>query len=259
MPRVARYKSNSKIYHVMLRGVNKQRIFLDNQDRKMFMQILLKSKEKYKYSIYAYALMNNHIHLELMDNDIMSKIVHYISSTYAMYFNYKYNRVGHLFQDRYKSKPVENERYLITLLRYIHQNPEKAGIELVDKYKWSSYKDYIEGWKNIVDIDYIFNIIDKDRENAIRKFIDINKKAVKLESKEILEFEMKTKLEDNELKEIIIKLIGNEDIDNFSKFNIKEKERIIKKLKEIKGTNATQIAKILKDNERCIERIYKKK
>lgn len=258
MPRVARHKSSSKIYHVMLRGVNKQKIFLDNQDRKMFIKILLKSKEKYKYSIYAYILMNNHIHLELMDNDIMSNIVHYISSTYAMYFNYKYSRVGHLFQDRYKSKPVENENYLITLLRYIHQNPQKAGIGLVDKYKWSSYKDYIEGWKNIVDIDYIFDIIDKNREKAIQKFIYINKKVVKLESKEILEFEMKAKLEDSELKDIITNLIGNEDMKNFSKFNIKEKEKIIKKLKEIKGTNATQISKILKDNERCIERIYRK-
>ena len=243
----------------MMRGVNKQNIFLDNQDCKMFMKIILKSKEKFKYSIYAYVLMKNHVHMEIMDNDIMSKIIHYIASSYAMYFNNKYNRVGHLFQDRYKSKPVENEEYLLTLMRYIHQNPEKAGICITKNYQWSSYKDYNEGWKNIVDIDYILDIINSNRKKALIEFEKINNQTVKLNSKDILEFEMKTKLSDNELNQVITEIIGKDILKNFYKFNKVEKEKIIKKLKNIKGTSAAQIARILKVEERSIERMYNNK
>ena len=257
MARLPRVKSSLKIYHIMIRGVNKQDIFLDNQDRKVFMKCILKSKEKFEYSIYSYVLMKNHVHLEIMDNDVMSKIIHYIASSYAMYFNNKYNRVGHLFQDRYKSKPVENEKYLLTLMRYIHQNPEKAGISLTQNYQWSSYKDYIEGWKDIVEIDYILDIISSDRKKALLEFEKINNQTVKLDSKEILEFEIKTKLSDDELKQVITEIIGKNILKNFCKFNKIEKEKIIKNLESIKGTSAAQIARILKTEERNIERIYK--
>ena len=93
MARLPRVKSSLKIYHIMMRGVNKQDIFLDNQDRKVFMKCILKSKEKFEYSIYSYVLMKNHVHLEIMDNDVMSKIIHYIASSYAMYFKNNYNIV----------------------------------------------------------------------------------------------------------------------------------------------------------------------
>ena len=187
----------------------------------------------------------------------MSKIIHYIASSYAMYFNNKYNRVGHLFQDRYKSKPVENEKYLLTLMRYIHQNPEKAGISLTQNYQWSSYKDYIEGWKDIVEIDYILDIISSDRKKSLLEFKKINNQTVKLDSKEILEFAIKTKLSDDELKQVITEIIGKNILKNFCKFNKIEKEKIIKNLESIKGTSAAQIARILKTEERNIERIYK--
>lgn len=259
MARSSRTKSSSKTYHIMIRGVNKQAIFLDEQDNKMFINILLKSKEKFAYSIYAYVLMKNHVHLEIMDNDMMSKIIHFISSSYAMYFNSKYDRVGHLFQDRYKSKPIENQRYLLTLLRYIHQNPEKAGICATDKYRWSSYKNYINGWNKIVDIDYILNLIDNNNEKAIGEFERLNNSIVKLESKDILEFEMRNKLKDNELEKIIMEIIGKREFKDFSKYNKTEKEKIINKLKDIKGTNATQIAKVLNTNKKTMIRIFNNK
>ena len=164
----------------MIRGVNKQEIFFDDQDKIVFINLLTKAKEKYSFSLFAYVLMNNHVEIEIKDNEnCISKIIQSVATSYAIYFNEKYDRVGHLFQNRFKSKPVENNNYLINLVRYIHQNPEKAKIELTEKYKWSSYFDYINMRKKIVDIEYVYDLIDKDRKKAILEFKEIHKKIIK--------------------------------------------------------------------------------
>ena len=117
MPRASRVLSETQVYHIMIRGVNKQEIFLDNDDKAVFISLLKKVKEKFDFNIYAYVLMNNHIHLEIKDNEnCISKIIHKLTTSYALYFNNKYDRVGHLFQDRFRSNPVENDRYLLNLV-----------------------------------------------------------------------------------------------------------------------------------------------
>lgn len=129
MPRLPRSenKNETKVYHIIIRGVNKQDIFIDNQDKSKFLQELKLSKQEYNYSIYAYVLMTNHVHLVIFDkNDSLSAIMHKLCTKYAMYFNKKYNRVGHVFQNRFKSIGVDTEEYLKHLVRYIHNNPQKG-------------------------------------------------------------------------------------------------------------------------------------
>ena len=95
-------------------------------------------------TFYAYCLMSNHVHLLIKTHheDIGATIKH-LAVVYAMYFNHKYSRAGHLFQDRFKSEPVNDMAYFVTLLRYIHQNPLKAGIvQSVSEYPWSSWGEY---------------------------------------------------------------------------------------------------------------------
>ncbi len=138
MPRSARMKSKTGIYHVMLRGINRQDIFEDEEDyMKMLscLEGLVKRRDENGQlqpplcTIYAYCLMSNHIHLLVRERDNnLSEIVKRIGVVYAYYFNKKYGRYGHLFQDRFKSESVETSAYFLTLLRYIHQNPLKAGI-----------------------------------------------------------------------------------------------------------------------------------
>ena len=129
MPRSPRIKAFSKVYHVILRGNSKQDIFLDEQDYKKFKKEIYNTKEKYQYELYSYCLMTNHIHLIIYDkNEKLSKLMQSLAVSYSSYWNKKYERVGHLFQNRFISKEVESAEYLKNLCRYIHQNPYKAGI-----------------------------------------------------------------------------------------------------------------------------------
>lgn len=148
MPRMARKESSTKVYHVILRGNDKQDIFFDEQDYKKFIEELKNTKEKYGYELYAYCLMTNHVHLVIYDkNNMLSKIMQSLEVAYSAYFSKKYEKTGHLFQNRFLSKVVEAREYLMQVCRYVHQNPVKAKISTVDKYKWSSFKEYLYGEK----------------------------------------------------------------------------------------------------------------
>ena len=154
MPRQSREKSDTGIYHVMLRGINRQDIFEDEEDyRKMilFLRGLVERTDdnglriQPSCLIYSYCLMSNHLHLLVKEKDEgVSEAVKRIGILYAQYFNRKYERNGHLFQDRFRSEPVNSMEYFVTLIRYIHQNPVKAGlVDHVSEYPWSSWSEYV--------------------------------------------------------------------------------------------------------------------
>jgi len=148
LPRISRRKSQSDVYHCILRGINKQDIFFEEKDYLKFQDIIRKTKETYLYQLYSYVLMPNHIHLEIKDkNQKLSQTMHSIETSYANYFNRKYERKGHVFENRFQSKNVENDFYRFNLVRYIHQNPLKAGISKMEQYQWSSYFEYFRNEK----------------------------------------------------------------------------------------------------------------
>ena len=129
MPRKARIESKSGIYHIMLRGINRQQIFEDDEDFEKFLWVMKDVKQLSRFKLYGYCLMGNHIHLLLKpENEPLELIFRRIGSKYVYWYNLKYQRTGHLFQDRFKSEPVNDEKYLMTVLRYIHQNPTKAKL-----------------------------------------------------------------------------------------------------------------------------------
>lgn len=129
MPRGARLRSSLGIYHVMTRGINKTNIFNDDMDRKVFMKYLLEFKNEYDIKVLAYCLMSNHVHILLKDeHDNISNAMKSINIKYSQYFNKRYERCGHLFQNRYKSEIVESLSYLVNVIDYIHYNPKKAGM-----------------------------------------------------------------------------------------------------------------------------------
>jgi len=160
MPRAARTKSSTGIYHVMLRGINRQRVFEDSEDNEKYLQTIADCKPICGFELYAYCLMGNHVHLLLKEGtESLEQIFKRIGSRYVYWYNWKYDRCGHLFQDRFKSEAIENDGYFLTVLRYIHQNPVKAGIsESVSEHEWSSYNNYIQ--KNgIVDYEFALDLI----------------------------------------------------------------------------------------------------
>lgn len=153
MPRQPRTESGTGIFHVMMRGINHQNIFEDEEDNYQFINTLDRMRVRYddegnpcgsNCTYYAYCLMSNHFHLLIRERDEkVGDTVKRIASSYVYYYNRKYGRDGHLFKERFKSEPVNDMAYFTTLLRYIHQNPLKAGIvEKVKDYGFSSWGEY---------------------------------------------------------------------------------------------------------------------
>lgn len=144
MPRAARQKSSTDIYHVILRGINRQRIFEEDEDYRMFLRTLQNCREQSAFSLYAWCLMPNHIHLLLKEGrDPLSNVFRRIGAGFVKTYNRKYNRTGHLFEDRYLSEAVEYDSYFLTVMRYIHLNPVKAGLcQSPEAYPYSSYSRF---------------------------------------------------------------------------------------------------------------------
>ncbi|MCR4656580.1 MAG: transposase [Lachnospiraceae bacterium] len=138
MSRQARLISQSGIYHVIQRGADRRIIFSDNYDCMEFLKILRKTKQETDFALYAYCLMSNHFHFLIKQNsDSLELIFKKISCSYVYYYNKKYELHGHLFQDRFKSEPVDCNEYFLDVLRYICQNPVKAGLcSVPDDYIW---------------------------------------------------------------------------------------------------------------------------
>ena len=237
MPRLPRQKSESGIYHIMLRGINQQVIFEDNEDYIKFVEILQKYKAVSGYKVFAYCLMSNHIHMlvkvEQEDLDLLMKR---IEGSYVYWYNWKYYRRGHLFQDRFKSEPVEDDSYFLTVLRYIHQNPLKAGIvKKIDDYQFSSYNDYMNEINDVVDIDFVFSLMDKDNLVAFNNeknddvCLDVDDK--------------KFRLSDNDARKIIKRISKCSNSVEFGLLELKQRNQYIRRLKE-KGLSIRQISRL---------------
>ena len=160
MSRQPRQESPSGFYHVMQRGVGKQIIFEEDFDYKVFLSYLSKLKDKYDVNIIAYCLMDNHVHLLLQsaNSNVVSQFIQRISSSYARYYNNRYEHSGHVFQNRYKCKIIDSDQYLFACVRYIHNNPSSAGISSRESYRWSSYIEYVLG-KGICERKVLLSMI----------------------------------------------------------------------------------------------------
>ena len=144
MPRCARRVAESGYYHVMLRGNGKQVIFYDDLDRREFLRALGDAAVSGGLSLVAWCLMNNHVHLLLIDEEgHLSQAVHDLATRYAGYLNRRTGHVGSVFDGRFRSVPVESDEQLLAAVLYIHENPVKAGIWPGLDYPWSSYREYV--------------------------------------------------------------------------------------------------------------------
>lgn len=144
MPRPPRIHYPGAVYHVMARGVDGRQIFIDDRDRRDFLRIILALRSETQFSILAYCLMGNHFHFAArVGSTPLSHIIQRLLTKYVLGFNQRHDREGHLFQARYKAALCLNDAYLITLIRYIHMNPVRAGLtKAPEDWPWSSYSEY---------------------------------------------------------------------------------------------------------------------
>ena len=255
MPRYARIKSQTQIYHIMLRGNNRENIFIDEEDKTKIIDLLGDKKKAEEYFLYAYCVMDNHIHLIIKeDKEPIAKIVKRIAASYSYYFNKKYKRIGHVFQERFKSETIEDESYLLAAIRYVHQNPIKPGIGTVAGYKWSSYRDYIGEGRKLTDTEAILGILSNSHEKALIEFVRFNHELIEgafldvCEEKEIDQLNV-TEYINRYLAE---KGMGIDDLRNIANKSLRED--LVKLLMEKSNLSLRGIATILGMNREMIRR-----
>ena len=154
-----RKECESEIYHVISRGTGRQLVFEDNEDRNFFIDLLVRYAGKASVEIYAWCLMGNHIHLLLhAPMARISECMKRLCGQYAQRFNTRHGRVGHLFQARFRSEPVADDPYLITVVSYIHYNPQRSNLASQETYRWSSYGEYFTNVPNVCKIDFALSL-----------------------------------------------------------------------------------------------------
>lgn len=246
MPRCARIKTKNSIYHIIVRSISEVMLFKERNDKAEYISIIKKYQNLFGFKIYAYCLMDNHAHFIIYSNGTdISKIMHNVNFSYAQKFNCKYNRHGHLFQDRFKSKIVNNEKYLLALTAYIHNNPRdmEEYKNSPENYEFSSMSSFLDGKRdenNILDLIYVNGLLNKNKFRNKRIYRDLLRYEIK--SGNAIEYEFqsdkflynsgkKSKFGDLKLEELITHiafLINTDPLILKLKYNRKlTKKRII--------------------------------
>ena len=237
MARKPRIHYPGALYHVMVRGNNGENVLCEEIHKKKYLDIIALYKEKMGFMLYAYCIMDNHVHLLIEVADIpLSQIMQRIQQVYTQWFNRKYNRSGHVFQQRYKALLCDKENYLFQLIRYIHNNPAKASFEEGIEYKWSSHVYYIgKKRSDIVDTSYVLSIFSQDINKAVKEYLQfMNQYDTEPIYRNTDEFKPQNLAEKNEnieqikninIDEIIEKICINENVTNA---DITKKTRIQK-------------------------------
>ena len=241
MARQARKRSSTGIYHIMLRGINKESIFEGNDEKKRFIGIITEQRELERIKIYGYCVMDNHVHLLIQEEtDDISTVVKRVSSSYVYWYNKKHERLGPLFQERFKSECVEDDGYFISVLRYIHQNPLKAGmVKTLDEYKWSSYNNYIKGI-NTVDYKYALSFFSENTLGSKNEFI---KYMAEENNAVFLDYDDSRKFTDTEVGEKILGM-GLDEISDIRIIEEEKRTEILRKLKENKRISSRQLSRV---------------
>lgn len=176
MPRQPRLDAPGALHHIMVRGIDKSNIFRDDEDKSRFLERLGRNVEEGKCSVYAWVLMDNHVHILFKSGkDGISTVMRRHLTWYAQYFNRRHRRTGHLFENRYKSILCDEDNYLLSLIRYIHLNPIRANIvtnlEQLDSYTWSGHRTIVgKSKQNWMDAGRVLSEFGETRHKAVNEY-----------------------------------------------------------------------------------------
>lgn len=173
MARKSRIEFEGGFYHVIVRGNQRQKVFWQEKDFLKYLEILKDYKDRYDFLLHAYVLMETHVHLLLETGQVpLSKILQGINQRFTMYFNWSRGTVGHLFQGRYKAILCDRDAYLLSLVKYLHRNPVRAGmVRQPEEYRWSSHRRYLGLDKDeLVDTGMVLGMFSKDLKKGRRLY-----------------------------------------------------------------------------------------
>ena len=252
MPRLARKESGTGIFHVMMRGINHQNIFEDEEDNWQFVKTLDRVRVRMgddglpcgtNCTYYAYCLMGNHFHLLIRERgEKVGDTIKRIASSYVYYYNKKYGRDGHLFKERFKSEPVNDMEYFVTLLRYIHQNPVKAGIvNYIKDYDYSSWGEYAG------TVEPVFQICDTATVLRRVSFEHLNDLINCMLPDDVgcidMEDPTRGRPADDQVWQMIIVMAGVANSSAFQKLDDESKKAVLKELK-VRGASHRQLERL---------------
>ena len=240
MPRIARQKTYDAIYHIMCRSITEINLFKDHFDKRSYLGFIKKYQKLFKFRVYGYCLMDNHVHLIIDANGSdISKAMHGINFSYAQYFNRKHGRHGHLFQDRFKSKIVKSERYLFALSAYVHNNPiDMPQFKTCpEQYEFSSLATYL-GLRDdpylLVESKFVMSLLNSNPKVARKKYLRLVYKCDDIKLKQEAEFE-NVETEYRSERNVLVRNFKCEDIIEFitAKFEMPKINIHMKYRKEI--------------------------
>lgn len=236
----------------MSRGINKEAIFKEQRERTRMLNLIRENTMEYDVEIYSYCIMPNHFHL-LIKADLkeLASFMAKVLAKFAKYYNQKHNRVGHVFQGRYRSQCVEDIGYFWNCLRYIHQNPmHMEEVKSLTDYKYSSMRELYYCKKDILS-DIIFELVDERFENK-EVFLEFHKSDNWNTFEDVLEEELESRLKiARELLSIYATKYETEAIEILDYVNMRQKYK--KELRKILGVSIEKTAKLVEQVKREIK------
>jgi len=253
MPRKARVLSSTGIYHVILRSVNQQLLFQDESDYTKILSTLSDCQEKNDIDILAFCVMVNHIHLLVHCHDNISAFFQSFGTRFSLWYNIKYGRSGHLFQDRFHSIPVESIDYFLNTLVYIHNNPVKAGIcRVPSEYRWSSYNCFYGAENILVNTSFTYDLVGS-RENLLTYFSHHGD----IVDEDYCEESEKIRVTDKEALKIFLETTNTMSIFDLQRMPTAKRNELIRLLRE-KHLSYKQITRLSGISNTTVCRICKK-
>lgn len=243
MPRMARERSVSGIYHAMVRGINGETVFRDDDDRLNFLFVLYKVKQQGDFSLLGYCLMDNHVHLLLREGAVegIGQTMQRIGTSFAHRYNTKYLRYGHLFQDRFRSVPIEQPGSVLAALRYVHQNPVKARLcQTCGDYRWSSQAAY-EGREPppaVTDTDLAVDIA--GGKGRLLAFLSEAVQTEEIDSR----FSLESPVSELEVSQAWLALLRDLGAANWVDLPRERRAHCLQQLRQRTGASVTQIARV---------------
>lgn len=250
MPHAQRKRSETGFYHIVSKGDGGQVIFEEREDRFRFLEELETSASEHGIEIHAYCLMSNHVHLLVRDRESMlSEFMKQLNENYARYYARNTGRVGHVFQGRFWSEPVECDEHFLAALRYIHANPEPPGICKAKEYPWSSYRAYV-GSKSFVITELALSLL-----GSVSRFCEFHEES-RLSAKPFAGSTLTNHLSYDELSAIAVSIIGRETLNGLRMMTPKCRAPYLLKLHDA-GMTRGEIARVTGLGPRSVERTLK--
>ena len=211
MARKPRIHYEGALYHVIIRGNNRAYIFRNRENKEEYKKIVSKYKKRYRFKLYAYCIMDNHAHLLIEVCDIpLSKIMQGIQQVFTQHYNRKNKTTGHVFEQRYKSFLCDKDTYLLSLIRYIHQNPVRSKLTGGLNYQWSSHQEYI-GNPGLSDVNFPLGLFAQPKNKAKKRYLSFMGEMETKEVESMIEeeiIEVAKNIERHKItKEALIKII----------------------------------------------------